>query len=194
MPGLGMQHAVEQMPANVHTRANAGAHRDVDHVVEALARTVYDLAQACTVHVGVVAAGYVEPTGHFAKEVIAAPSDLGRLQDVTVVGRFGIDRRGTKGSDTKGGDPLIGEPLDHGGNRLRWLFRGNARTFHDRSIGIAGRQHHLGATRLDRTDQLLVHNALPRVGFIRHPSIKLQYPSIWSTEVIGTSFEEQALN
>lgn len=155
--GLGMQHTMEQMPIDVHTRADAGAHRDVDHVVEPLAGAVDDLTQTGAIHVGIVTTGHVEPTGYLAKEVIASPGDLGRLQDVSVVGRLGVDRRGAERRDAQGRDALIGEPLDHSGNRLLRILRRNARALHDGAVGISGRQHHLGAARFDRSDQLLIH-------------------------------------
>ena len=102
--GLGMQHAVEQLTAHVHAGADAGADRDIDHVVEPLAGAVHDLAQAGAVHVGVISAGYGKATLHLAKEVVTTPRELGRLQNMAVLRRLGIDRRGPKRRDSQRGD------------------------------------------------------------------------------------------
>lgn len=108
--GLGMHHAVHELAAREHAGAHTGADGQVDHVGEALGATKSDLAQAGDVDVGIVATGNIELVLDGAQQVEVAPCRFGRLQDLAVLGRGGVDCGGAKGADAQRGDALVGKP------------------------------------------------------------------------------------
>ena len=59
-----------------------------------------------------------------SQQVEVAPCRFGRLQDLAVLGRGGVDRGGAKGADAQRGDALVGKPCIDG---LNGLLRGRGR-------------------------------------------------------------------
>ena len=162
--GLGMHHAVYELTAREHAGAHAGADGQIHNVSEALGATKGDLAQAGDVDVGVVAAGDIELVLDSAQQVKVAPCRFGRLQDLAVLGRGGVDCGGAKGADAQRGDALVGKPCVDG---LNGLLRGRGRdllTLQDRTVCIARGADHLGAAGLERSDKLLFCHSIPLSG------------------------------
>ena len=162
--GLGMHHAVHELTAREHAGAHAGADGQVDHIGKALSATKRDLAQAGDVDVGIVAAGDIELVLDSAQQVKVAPCRFGRLQDLAVLGRGGVDCGRAKGANAQRGDALVGKPCVDGLDGFLWGRGRDLLALQDRTVCIARGADHLGAAGLERSDKLLFCHSIPLSG------------------------------
>ena len=149
---LGVEHAVQQPPAEDHARAHAGADGHVDEVAHTLRVAEGRLAQTRDVDVGVVAHGHAERVDEGLPQVAAAPRDLRRFQDVAEGVRRRVHAGGAERADAQRLDAPLGEPAGEHRQGLIGRERGERLPLEYRPCLVANGAHHLRAARLKRSD------------------------------------------
>ena len=150
--GLGVHHAVQQVPAAHHARAHAGADGHVHQVVDAAGVAERCLAQARHVDVGVVAHGHAEGVDEGGAQGVAAPGELGRLEYGAKVGARGVHAGGAEGADAQRVHVALGEPAGEGGDGLLRRGGGEGLPLQDLALLRGDGADHLGAARLKCSD------------------------------------------
>ena len=120
MPDFRVQKAVDRLPIDDQTAADAGADGNIKAAFKAFGRTDRGFGQGRGVHVGIHGDGNLQGPGEFRHNGKIPPGKLGRRRDGTEGGGGRVQVQRTEAADAQGGDRMLPEKGDHLRHGFLW--------------------------------------------------------------------------